>query len=87
MYILMQTTITSREFNRSVSKVKKAARSAPVFITERGKLSHVLLSIAEYKKITEGYVKIADLLAVSAEDTLELEVPKRTETARAADLS
>jgi prevent-host-death family protein len=83
----MQTTITSREFNQSVSKAKKAAQSGPVFITDRGKLAHVLVSIAEYKKITEGYVKVADLLAMPAEVTLELEVLKRTETARAADLS
>lgn len=39
------TTLSSREFNQGVSGVKKAAKRGPVFITDRGRPAHVLLSI------------------------------------------
>jgi prevent-host-death family protein len=39
------TTLSSREFNQDTSKAKKAAKSGPVFITDRGRPAHVLLSI------------------------------------------
>lgn len=38
-------TMTSREFNHDVSAAKRAASSEPVIITDRGRPSHVLLSI------------------------------------------
>ncbi|HAF87834.1 MAG: hypothetical protein CMF38_02095 [Legionellaceae bacterium] len=40
------TTFSSREFNQDVSKIKKATTQGPVFITDRGHLAHVLLSIS-----------------------------------------
>jgi PHD/YefM family antitoxin component YafN of YafNO toxin-antitoxin module len=42
------STITSRAFNQDVSAAKRAAATAPVIITDRGKPSHVLLSVADY---------------------------------------
>ena len=32
------TNVTSRELNQDVGRAKKAAKSGPVFITDRGKL-------------------------------------------------
>ena len=46
------TTISSREFNQDTSGAKKAASKGPVFITDRGKPAHVLLSIEDYQKLT-----------------------------------
>jgi prevent-host-death family protein len=46
------TTFTSREFNQQVGRAKKAAECGPVSITDRGKPTHVLLSIAEYRSLT-----------------------------------
>ena len=46
------TTFSSREFNQYVSEAKKAAESGPVFITDRGKPAHVLLSIDEYRRLS-----------------------------------
>jgi prevent-host-death family protein len=48
----ISTTYTSREFNQQVGNAKKAAEFGPVFITDRGKRTHVLLSIAEYRRLT-----------------------------------
>ena len=57
-------TISSREFNQDIGKAKKAAQSGPVFITDRGHTSHVLLSIDEYEKITDNKQSIVDMLAM-----------------------
>lgn len=58
------TTISSREFNQDVSRVKRAASYGPVFITDRGHPSHVLLTIEEYQRITDKKESIVDLLAM-----------------------
>ena len=39
------TTMSSRSFNQNVSKAKRAASKGPVFIIDRGHLSHALLTI------------------------------------------
>ena len=46
------TTMSSREFNQDAGKAKRLAMQGPVFITDRGRLAHVLLTIEEYQKIT-----------------------------------
>ena len=45
------TTVTSRELNQDVGSAKKASKSGPVFITDRGKPAHVLLSIEDYRRL------------------------------------
>lgn len=47
------TTLSSREFNQKIGYAKKAAQDGPVFVTDRGEQTHVLLSVQEYRKITE----------------------------------
>jgi prevent-host-death family protein len=44
--------LTSREFNQDVSQAKRAARLEPVFVTDRGKPTHVLMSIETYRRLT-----------------------------------
>lgn len=58
------TVVTSRAFNQDVSKAKRDASKGPVFITDRGRAAHVLLSIEDYRKITEKDAGIVDLLAM-----------------------
>ncbi len=67
------TTISSREFNQDTSRAKKAARKGPVFITDRGRPAHVLLSNSEYRKITDKQESILDLLAMPEADEIEFE--------------
>jgi len=45
-------TVSSREFNRDVGGAKRAANNEPVFITDRGEPSHVLLSIQQFRALT-----------------------------------
>jgi len=81
------TTLSSRQFNQDASKAKKAALTGPVFITDRGRPAHVLLTFEAYQRITGRYTKIADLLAIPGNDERELEIPKSRDIAQAAELS
>lgn len=78
------TTLSSREFNQHASDAKRAANNGPVFITDRGHPAHVLLSIEDYRKLTGGRQKIADLLALPGVETVEFEAPKLLDPARSA---
>lgn len=57
------TTLSSREFNQDSGKAKKAARNGPVFITDRGKPAHVLLTIEDYRRLAGKGPSIVELLA------------------------
>ena len=79
------TTLSSRQFNQDASRAKKAATAGPVFITDRGRPAHVLLTFAEYKKITGSHVKIADLLAMPGGEDFEFDMPRLRDLTRPAD--
>lgn len=70
------TKLSSREFNQDTSKAKRAAKRGPVFITDRGRPSHVLLTAEEYKRITGSQKSIADLLAMPEAAEIEFEPPR-----------
>ena len=67
------TTLTSRELNHDISRAKRAAQNGPVFITDRGKTAHVLLSIEEYHCLTRQRRNIADALAMPGDIDVEFE--------------
>ena len=69
------TTFSSREFNQAVTRAKKAARQGPVFITDRGRPAHVLLTIEEYQRITGGRTTLVELLAMPGNTDIEFEPP------------
>ena len=81
------TTLSSRELNQDVGRAKRASLLGPVFITDRGRPAHVLLSIADYQRITGERSNIADLLAMPEAADIELSIPPRTDRQRAVDLS
>ena len=81
------TTLSSRQFNQDASKAKKAAKTGPVFITDRGRPAHVLLTFEEYKRLTGERTKIADLLAMPGIEDLEIEGRPFRDLAKPADLS
>jgi len=81
------TTLSSRELNQDVTRAKKATKDGPVFITDRGRPAHVLLSIDEYQRLTGGRQKIADLLALPGAEDIELDIPPMRDLPRPADLS
>jgi len=81
------TTLSSRELNQNVTRAKKAAKSGPVFITDRGRPAHVLLSFEDYQRLTRQRRNIADALAMPGVADIEFDPPRVTIGARPADLS
>jgi prevent-host-death family protein len=81
------TTLSSREFNQDTSRAKKAAADGPVFITDRGKPAHVLLSIQEYQRITGVHRNIVDALAMPGIADIEFDPPRINIKVRPADFS
>ena len=82
------TTLSSREFNQDTSRAKKATSKGPVFITDRGMPAHVLLSIEEYHRLTEGQGSILDRLGMppGVED-VEIALTSQHDLAQPADFS
>jgi prevent-host-death family protein len=74
------TTISSREFNQDVSKVKRASSNGPVFITDRGRPAHVLLTIQDYQSLTKTKESIVELLAMPDAANIDFEPPKLNKT-------
>jgi prevent-host-death family protein len=81
------TTLSSREFNQDTSRAKKAAAHGPVFITDRGKPAHVLLSIEEYQRLAGTRRKIADALAMPGIADIEFNPPRVAIDGRLPDFS
>ena len=81
------TTFSSREFNQDSSGAKKAAEHGPVFITDRGKPAHVLLSIDHYRKLAGQEMMLADALAQPDAADVEFEPPRAGSFIRPPELS
>jgi prevent-host-death family protein len=56
-------TLTSREFNQDTGGAKKAAEAGPVYITHRGRPSHVLLTFADYQRLSANQPSIVERLS------------------------
>ncbi|MCL4525831.1 MAG: type II toxin-antitoxin system Phd/YefM family antitoxin [Gammaproteobacteria bacterium] len=70
------TTLSSRELNQNVTRAKKAAKNGPVFITDRGKPAHVLLSIEEYRRLTSKRRNLVEALSMPGIADIEIEIPR-----------
>jgi prevent-host-death family protein len=64
------TTISGQEFNRDASGARRAAKSGPVIITNRGRPAHVLLDIEQYQQLVGGNKSMAELLAMPGSDRI-----------------
>jgi PHD/YefM family antitoxin component YafN of YafNO toxin-antitoxin module len=81
------TTLTSREFNQDTGRAKKAAGKGPVFITDRGKPAHVLLTIGQYRLLSGEERKIADVLALPGSEDIDFNPPRARIKARRVTFS
>ena len=61
----------SREFNQDVSHAKRVAVYEPVFVTDRGTPTHVLLSIDAYRHLVGKSDTLVDLL--TADESIPVE--------------
>lgn len=72
--------VTSREFNQDVSQAKRAARIEPVFVTDRGRPTHVLMSVETYRRLAGQTETIVDLLAMPGLPAVDLDAARQPET-------
>jgi prevent-host-death family protein len=79
------TTLTSRDLNQDVSRAKKAAKNGPVFITDRGKPAHVLLSIEEYQRLTGQHRSLVEALSMPGIADIEIDLTHSRELPRPAE--
>jgi prevent-host-death family protein len=79
------TTLSSREFNQDTSRAKKAALEGPVFITDRGRPAHVLLSIADYQRLAGQGRNIVESLSMPGLSDIEVEFARTEERPKGAD--
>jgi len=78
------TTLSSREFSQNPAYAKKAAENGPVYITCRGTPTHVLLTIADYRRLNGEKRSIVDILAMPGLD-FEVEFPRIQSLPRVAE--
>ena len=60
--------VTSRELNQDVSRAKRFALVEPVFVTDRGRATHVLISIDAWRQLSGERETMAQLLAAAPGD-------------------
>ena len=59
----MPTVLSCQDFNRQIAKAQKQCEKSPVFVTNRGELSYVLMSYQEYLTLSGQQQTIANALA------------------------
>lgn len=74
-------SLSSQAFDQDISGAKKAAADEPVFITDHGQPTHVLLTIAAYRALT-GQASIIDMLAMPEGQDIDFDPPQLTSPSR-----
>lgn len=64
----MTAFFTARRFNQEIAAAKRAAEDGPVYVTDRGRPSHVLLTFDEYARLVGDDGASGDLLSVLGSD-------------------
>jgi len=82
----MSQTFTSRDFNREPGRIKRAALSGPVFITDRNKPSLVVMAIRDYERLAGRGTSLLDVLMPGDDQDFDFDPPKANVAARAANL-
>jgi prevent-host-death family protein len=76
----MAAALTSREFNQDTARAKREAKNGPVFITDRGKPTHVLMTIEAYEAAQKEHAPVnlrAALVDAIHGDSVQLPIPAR----------
>jgi prevent-host-death family protein len=81
----MPKYMTSRDFNQDTSRAKRVAESEPVYITDRGRPAHVLISAEQFEKLSTGGRNIVELLAMPQAGKVRFDPPRVKHLARPAD--
>ncbi|RDH46214.1 type II toxin-antitoxin system Phd/YefM family antitoxin [Zooshikella ganghwensis] len=82
---MQKRTFTTHELNQNPSEAKAASQFGPVFITEQGKPTHVLLTIDDYEQLTQQEPSILDLLKMPEDEDFDFEASKIEISTKPAD--
>ena len=82
------TEVSSREFNRDASRLKKQADKGPVVITDRGVRSHVLLTYRDYEALKGSRAKslVQAVAQRGPADDIAFDPPRGSIDSRGVDL-
>jgi PHD/YefM family antitoxin component YafN of YafNO toxin-antitoxin module len=70
-------TISSRDFLHNISAAKRLAAQGPVFITDRGKPTFALMSIEEYRRMSQGKDEKKNMFELlSMPEVADFEIPQ-----------
>ena len=67
-------TVTAAQFNQNPSQAKRAASEGPVVITERNKPAFVLISYADYERLSGIPADLSTWL--EADDDIDFDIPE-----------
>ena len=81
------TTLSSREFNQDTGRAKRASSKGPVFITDRGRPAHVLLSFEDYRRLSGQPRNIVDALSMAGLANIAFEPQELNPTMQDVDFS
>lgn len=74
--------MTSREFNQDTARAKRAAERGPVYVTDRGRPSHVLLSWEAYERLLAPGTLLDLLAEPPGVEDVSLATPRHRDHAR-----
>lgn len=80
------TIFTSRDFNREPGRIKRAAASGPVIITERGRPALAVLPFADYQRLKAPPANILDALDMPGAEDIEIDLSRPVSFPQAAVL-
>jgi prevent-host-death family protein len=81
----MPATLSSREFNQDTARAKREAAKGPVFVTDRGRPTHVLLSVEEYERLATPRKTLGEMLAWPGAGEIEIEFERDKSPGRSFD--
>ena len=79
--------LSSNAFTKDPDAARKAADGGPVFITEHGQPTHVMLNMADYQRLLGQSAKISELLSMSGLVGIDWSPRKSRLTTRPTDLT
>jgi PHD/YefM family antitoxin component YafN of YafNO toxin-antitoxin module len=79
------TALSSRELDQDVCRAMKAAQNRPVFITNSGHPTHVLLTMQEYQHLLSGQLTLIEALAQPDAADFDFDPPSLKGLYRSAD--
>jgi len=68
--------MTSREFNQDTARAKREAALGPVYVTDRGKPTHVLLTVADYERLAGPRKTLGEMLHDPATAPIDIDFPR-----------